>query len=53
MRDLIRPWSPSVWIDYLVHCTWELVIARYLDLCVGADFNYFLWEIVQEKARTC
>ena len=29
------------------------VIARDQDLCEGAKFYYFLWEIVQDKARSC
>ena len=51
--DLIYPWKPSVWIEYWNYCTWELVIAKDQDLCEGAIFYYFLWEIEQEKARTC
>ena len=37
----------------LSYCTWELVIARDQDLCEGAIFYYFLWEIVQDRARSC
>ena len=42
-------------VDYLdwSYCTWELVIARDQDLCEGAIFYYFLWEIVQDRARSC
>ena len=42
-------------MDYLdlSYCTWELVIARDQDLCEGAIFYYFLWEIVQDRARSC
>ena len=42
-------------VDYLdlSYCTWELVIARDQDLCEGAIFYYFLWEIVQDRARLC
>ena len=42
----------SVDLD-LSYCTWELVIARDQDLCEGAIFYYFLWEIVQDRARSC
>ena len=53
-RELKHPWKPSVWIilDWS-YCTWELVIARDQDLCEGAIFYYFLWEIVQDRARSC
>ena len=42
-------------VDYLdwSSCTWELVIARDQELCEGAIFYYFLWEIVQDRARSC
>ena len=30
-----------------------VVIARDQDLCEGAIFYYFLWEIVQDRARSC
>ena len=42
-------------VDYLDlrYCTWELVIARDQDLCEGGIFYYFLWEIVQDRARSC
>ena len=42
----------SVDLDWS-YCTWELVIARDQDLCEGATFYYFLWEIVQDRARSC
>ena len=35
------------------YCTLELVIARDQDWCEGAIFYYFLWEIVQDRARSC
>ena len=31
----------------------ELVIARDQVLCEGAIFYFFLWEIVQDKPRSC
>ena len=42
-------------VDFLdlSYCIWELVIARDQDLCEGAIFYYFLWEIVQDRARSC
>ena len=53
-RDLKHPWKPSVWIFLdLSYRTWELVIARDQDLCEGAIFYYFLWETVQDRARSC
>ena len=53
-RDLKHPWK-QISVDYLDwrYCTWELVIARDQDLCEGAVFYYFLWEIVQDRARSC
>ena len=43
----------SVYHLDLIYCTWELVIARDQDLCEGAIFYYFLWETVQDRARSC
>ena len=42
-------------VDHLdwSYCTWELVIARNQYLCEGAIFYYFLWEVVQDRARSC
>ena len=42
-------------LDFLdfSYCTWESVIARDRGLCEGAIFYYNLWEIVQDKARSC
>ena len=42
----------SVELD-LSYCTWDFAIARDQDLCEGAIFYYFVWEIVQDKARSC
>ena len=53
-RDLKHPWKPSVWIFWILsYCTWGLVNARDQDLCEGAIFYYFVWEIVQYRARSC
>ena len=52
-RDLKRPWKPTVWIVGLELLYLGLVIARDQDLCEGAIFYFFLWEIVQDKARSC
>ena len=49
-RELKRPRKPTVDWSY---CTWELVIARDQDLREGAIFYYILWEIVQDRARSC
>ena len=52
-RDLKHPWKPSVWIIWIWLLYLGLVIARDQDLCEGAQFFYFLWEIVQDRARSC
>ena len=52
-RDLIHPWKPSVWIDWI----WIVLGNRLLQgirICVKEpDFTIFLWEIVQDRARSC
>ena len=53
-RDLKHPWKPSVWIIWIgaiVLRSW--LLKRDQDLCEGAIFYYFLWEIVQDRARSC
>ena len=52
-RDLKRPWKPTVWIIWIGAIVLGLAIARDQDLCEGAIFFYFLWEIVQDRARSC
>ena len=51
---LQRPLEPLS-VDHLdlSYCTWELVFARDQDMCEGAIFYYLLWEIVQDRARSC
>ena len=52
-RDLKHPWKPSVWIelDWIVLGSWVLQGTR---VCVKEPhFYYFLWEIVQDRARSC
>ena len=51
-RDLKHPWKASDDLDSS-YCIRELVIARDQDLCQGVIFYYFLWEIVQDRARSC
>ena len=46
------PESPQCGLFGFGYCTWELVIARDQELCEGAIFYYFLWEVVQDKARS-
>ena len=53
-RDLKHPWKPSVWIIWIgaiVLGSWLLQGIR--TFCEGAIFYFFLWEIVQDKARSC
>ena len=52
-RDLKRPWKPTVWIIWIGAIVLGLVIARDQDLCEGAILFYFLWQIVQDRARSC
>ena len=52
-RDLKHPWKASVWIIWIWLLYLGLVIARDQDLCGGATFYYFLWEIVQDRAGSC
>ena len=53
-RDIKHPSKPiSVDKLDLGYRTWELVNARDQDLCEGATFYYFVWEIVQDRARSC
>ena len=52
-QDLKHPWKPSVWIIWIGAIGLRLVIARDQSLCEGAMFYYFLWEIVQDRARSC
>ena len=52
-RDLKHPWKPSVWIDWIwiVLGSWLL---QGITISVKEPyFTIFLWEIVQDKARSC
>ena len=52
-RNLKHPWKLSVWIDWIwiVLGSWLLQGIR---VCVKEPyFTIFLWEIVQDKARSC
>ena len=52
-RDLKHPWKPLVWIDWIwiVLGSWVLQGIR---ICVKEPyFTIFLWEIVQDRARSC
>ena len=52
-RDLKQPWKPTVWIIGLEPLYLEVGYCKGQDLCEGAIFYYFLWEIVQDRARSC
>ena len=53
-RDLKHPWKPSVWIIWIGAIVLGSWFLQGIKICVKEPyFTMFLWEIVQDRARSC
>ena len=53
-RDIKRPWKPSVWIIRIGAIVLGSWLLQGIRTCVKEPYStIFLWEIVQDRARSC
>ena len=53
-QDLKHPWKPSVWIIWIRAIVLGSWLLQGIRICVRElIFPFLLWEIVQDKARSC